>query len=73
MEIKNVLTEEELSERLSKLRMNNWKIDNIAKTLNGSTAKEIIDNWQLPTRDMFLKLMNIKENEEFKTVYHNLN
>jgi hypothetical protein len=70
MNILNVLTENELNDRLSKLRNDNWKIDNIAKTLNGSTAKEIIDNWQLPTRKEFLKLMKIKENKEFKNIYH---
>ena len=72
MEIKNVLSEKELGERLTKARKN-WKIDNIAKTLGGSTAKEIIDNWILPTRKTFLRLMNIEENKEFKSIYHDSN
>lgn len=69
-DIKDALTENELNKKLTKLRDGSWLINRIAKSLNFNTAKEIIDNWPLPTRYQLLEKMGIEEDKNFKGIYH---
>ncbi len=71
MEIKNVISDEELENRLVALRKDNWKIDNMAKGLSGN-AKQIVDNWFDATRLMLLRMLKFKENDKYNFVYHDL-
>lgn len=78
MDIKNVLTDEDLQERMDKLKSENWLINKMAdiihpgKTIHSLSAKNQIDNWVQHTRPQLLKLLKISENENYKFMYHDI-
>lgn len=69
--IENVITNDELGVRLEELCNTNWKIKSMSEGLMGN-SKAIIDNWFPASRPSLLKMLNLKENEEYKFVYHNI-
>ncbi len=70
MEIKNVLTDEQLQEKLDILCDKNWKIKRIYEDKMYFGAKDAIDNWPDASRNQLLNMLGIKENVDFKKVYH---
>jgi len=72
MEVKNVLTNEQLEERMINLCKSNWKIEKMLDGLNVISPKDAIDNWFVATRPQLLKLLKIRENTDYKFVYHAL-
>jgi len=75
MDIKNVLTNEQLEIKFTNLCKTNWKIEKMTDGLifNGAGAKSIIDNWYEASRQELLSMLNIKEDENYKFVYHEIN
>ena len=69
----NVLTDEQLEIKFSELCKTNWKIEKMADSLNVTGAKNIIDNWHKASRQQLLSMLNIKEDENYKFVYHEIN
>ena len=69
MDIKNVLTNEELESKFLNLCESNRKVKIMAKGLSFS-GKAIIDNWFAATRPKLLDLLEIQENEDYPLVYH---
>ena len=70
--IKNVITNEELEKRFTNLCESNWKVKKMTDGLTGN-ARQIIGNWWPASRLALLKLLNLKEDKNYKFVYHELN
>jgi hypothetical protein len=74
MEIKNILTKENLQLRLDKLCEENWLIDQIYKAtvlnVDSTGILKILGSWPKPTRKQLLKKLNVFENAEHPGIYH---
>ena len=59
LKFENVLSNEEMDERIKKLASKNWKVQKLLETLN--VTENIMQAWNLPTREPLLKLINVTE------------
>lgn len=71
MDIKNVLSDEELQKKLTKLCNENFIARKITETFTDSdSARNIINNWPNASRKDLLNKLNIFENKEYPGIYH---
>lgn len=67
--LKNILSNEELQVKFDHVCAKNWLIFKIAEAIKGNSARELINNWPVATRNQLLSKMNICEHETYKQLY----
>lgn len=59
--IKNVLTDEEIDERIKKLVTENWKVKKIIEDCFDGQIEGVIHKWNIPSRQSLLGEINVKK------------